>query len=187
MRFLMLPFLLLLGLSACKNTSSNSSAPAVDEYERYLERKAANWKGKTLPNWTLPLLEGGEVNLHALRGKPVLLSFWFVDCAPCIVEIPSLNELQKDFGDKGLQVIAIARDKAGAVQALAQKKDMQYQVVADGQRWIDELEVKVFPSNFLLDSQGRIVQVEQGGSSFDATLTYRQFKPEILRLLGEQP
>lgn len=187
MRFL-IALSLLLSMAACKITpTAVPPEAAVDEYELYLEQKEARWQGQIPPNWSLKMLDGQSVQLHDLRGQPVLLSFWFTDCAPCIVEIPSLNQLEKDFGTKGLKVVSIARDKAAAVQSFIQEKNINYSVVADGQSIIDDLEVKVFPTNFLLDAQGRIVQVEQGGSSYDATLTYRQFKPKILELLAQQP
>lgn len=184
---LLIALSLLLGIAACKIADTSTSAAPLDEYELYLGQKEAAWQGQVLPNWSLKMLDGKTVKLHELRGQPVLLSFWFTDCAPCLVEIPSLNQLRADFGEKGLKVIAIARDKAEAVRPFIQEKNIKYQMVANGQSFIDDLEVKVFPSNFLLDEKGRIVQVEQGGSSFDATLTYRQFKPKILELLAKQP
>jgi len=41
------------------------------------------------------------------RGKPLLMTFWATWCEPCRDEYPMLNELAKQYGPKGLQVVGI--------------------------------------------------------------------------------
>ncbi len=51
-----------------------------------------------------------KVDLHDLRGKIVLLNFWATWCAPCVEEMPSLNQLQQRFKDKGIEVVGVSVD-----------------------------------------------------------------------------
>jgi len=49
------------------------------------------------------------VSLHDYKGKIVVLNFWASWCAPCIEELPSLIQMQRDLGDK-VTVLAVATD-----------------------------------------------------------------------------
>jgi thiol-disulfide isomerase/thioredoxin len=44
-------------------------------------------------------LEGNEVDLAGLRGKPVVVNVWWSECPPCRVEQPDLNEAAAELGD----------------------------------------------------------------------------------------
>jgi cytochrome c biogenesis protein CcmG, thiol:disulfide interchange protein DsbE len=58
--------------------------------------------GTTAPEFTLPIYGGsdigGIVNLHALRGHPVILNFWSESCPPCFIEIPYLERFYSHNG-----------------------------------------------------------------------------------------
>jgi len=60
-------------------------------------------------------------------GKPVLVNFWATWCAPCLEEIPMLNELAARRSD--LIVIGIAVDDADAVKQFMTRHPMAYTVV----------------------------------------------------------
>ncbi len=47
------------------------------------------------------------------RGKPLLMTFWATWCEPCRDEYPMLNELAKQYGPQGLQVVGVNFDDEG--------------------------------------------------------------------------
>ena len=59
-------------------------------------------------------LSGNPVRLADFKGQVVLLNFWATWCATCIREMPSLDQLQAGLGRKGLSVVAVSIDGAGA-------------------------------------------------------------------------
>ena len=51
------------------------------------------------------------VSLHDFRGKLVVLNFWATNCAPCVEEMPSLVQLQKQMGSR-VTILAVSSDKS---------------------------------------------------------------------------
>lgn len=60
-----------------------------------------------------PILTGGgeQISLADKRGKVILVNFWATWCAPCVVEMPSLNALQARYGSDEFEVVAISMDR----------------------------------------------------------------------------
>ena len=51
---------------------------------------------------------GKELNLSSLKGKPVLINLWATWCAPCVAELPQLNQLAEQ--NPGLKVLTVNQD-----------------------------------------------------------------------------
>lgn len=80
------------------------AVPAVAEESAALESAS---------DFTLPSLAGGNVTLSDYLGKKVILiNFFATWCDPCMKEMPKLNAMQQELGDRGLQVISISVDDA---------------------------------------------------------------------------
>jgi thiol-disulfide isomerase/thioredoxin len=69
--------------------------------------------GELLPAVALTDPAGKALNTGALGGKPVLLNLWATWCGPCVEEMPTLDGLAGDYGDK-LRVIVASQDLQGA-------------------------------------------------------------------------
>lgn len=57
--------------------------------------------------------EGYTKLLEQYRGKAVLVNFWATWCEPCRDEYPMLNELAKEYGPKGLNIVGVDLDGDG--------------------------------------------------------------------------
>ena len=62
--------------------------------------------------------EGQTLNTGALQGQPVLVNLWATWCAPCVKEMPLLDELASDYEGR-MRVVTISQDMGGADKVAA--------------------------------------------------------------------
>lgn len=67
-------------------------------------------EGGRAPNFSIQTDQGRQVTANSFGGKVLVLNFWATWCAPCVEEIPSLDQLQKQFAQSGVVVVAISVD-----------------------------------------------------------------------------
>lgn len=134
--------------------------------------------GDTLKNARVKLLEqpvpvpgvvfkdigGGQVALDQFRGNVVMLNFWATWCAPCVKEMPMLDDLQEDYGERGLRVVAISQDQgagdkevAKAIHKFYYENDVQHlPVFVDGvANAYSAVRATGLPTTLVIDRQGR--------------------------------
>jgi peroxiredoxin len=98
----------------------------------YSLRDTSAKEGQAAPQFTLKTEQGTSVTPTSFGGKVLVLNFWATWCAPCIQEIPSLNQFQKQFKDKGVVVVAVSIDKNPAkYKAFLSKIPLAFQTYRD--------------------------------------------------------
>ena len=97
-----------------------------------------------------------SVDLTKLRGHVVVLNFWASWCAPCLEELPSLEELQRDLPQ--VQIVAVSTDDdAAAYQRFLQQHSVTLLTVRDGdQRSNAMYGTYRFPETYVIDKSGMI-------------------------------
>ena len=112
-------------------------------------------------------LDGKMRNIREWRGKVVLLNFWATWCPPCKEEIPAFIELQKEYGDRGLQVVGVAVDDEDAVRKFAGQLGINYPVMASEDGTIELAhrygnKEEVLPYSVFIDKDGNISYTIKG-------------------------
>ncbi|MGO1726330.1 TlpA family protein disulfide reductase [Glutamicibacter bergerei] len=105
--------------------------------------------------------QGTTVDLSAMRGKPVVINFWYAACAPCRIEAPHLKELSEEFGDKVPFIGVNVRDEAEASQAFERSFEIPYESIQDTDGQIQlamtkYVPLQAVPSTLVLDRKGRV-------------------------------
>jgi thiol-disulfide isomerase/thioredoxin len=127
--------------------------------------------------------EESPINMGQFKGKVVYVDFWASWCAPCVRSFPFMNELDREFRDRGLQVLAINLDeKLEDAQKFLAKHPAGFILAADrsGQCPRD-FGVRGMPSSYLVDRQGIIRHVHLGFRPGDA----RKLRALVEQLLAE--
>lgn len=132
-------------------------------------------------NFSFKDTSGKNVSLSNFKGKVILLDFWATWCVPCKQEIPGFIELQKKFGDRGLQIVGMSvDDPLTTAKTYASAMKMNYPVLlAEGKEDILKAydPIPSIPVSIIIDRQGRIVARHIGIASMDV------FEKEIVPLL----
>lgn len=119
--------------------------------------------GQRAPDFTLRDINGNQVRLSDLRGKPVFLNFFATWCGPCRAEMPDINELSVEFKGK-VHVIAVAVDgTTPEIKAFAEKLGLGFTVAVDEEGKVGySYAIRAIPTSFFIDPDGIITQVEIG-------------------------
>lgn len=97
------------------------------------------------------------VALHDLRGKVVVLNFWTTWCEPCIIEMPSLEQMQKQMQSK-VTVLAVSTDTdQDAYHRFLRKHGIDFLTVNDPEKKSADLYGTTGqPETFIIDASGKL-------------------------------
>lgn len=126
---------------------------------------SAPGRAQTAEDFQLPTVMAGDLRLSDFRGRVVLLDFLASWCRPCKDAIPHLNQLQREYGAKGLSVIGYSVDTGGlhAMKPFVVRNGVEFPVVLGGMEQARRLgQVKVLPTTLVIDPQGRVVERFEG-------------------------
>ena len=164
-------FLLYVIVSASVSPKGDRKPSALDRDQSLLTGEMADFV-YTFPPRGAPdvpfLYEGEEMTLASFRGRAFLVNFWATTCAPCLVELPSLDALEGDLGGARFEVVAVAADPRGPETA---------------QAFLDRLEIK----NLKLYADPRMTFAFSAGGAdiLPTSILYSARGEEIGRIVGE--
>jgi thiol-disulfide isomerase/thioredoxin len=120
-----------------------------------------------LPAFSLSDLQGKSTPIATWSGKSLVINFWATWCAPCRREIPLLEGLTAEWGDKGVQVVGIAVDHRDQVTTYASELKIEYPILIGEQDALDVasslgFDSPVFPFTVFTDRRGELVALYVG-------------------------
>ena len=110
------------------------------------------------PPFTGETIDGNPIAYSSLRGKVVVLNFWFIGCAACRSETPLLNKFASKFaGNDDVKFIAMTYDPAADVRKYLKSNRFDYTVMADAEKALKMFVVGGYPKNIVIGRDGKIV------------------------------
>ena len=133
------------------------------------------------PALSLPDLAGRQHDLADYRGKVVLVNFWASWCAPCLIEMPSMQRLTSTLKERPFALLAVNVKEAKAkVWRFKKMLKVNFPALLDSdgvatQAW----DVQFYPTSFLVDAEGKIRYTAYGAIEWDSDET-RQIIEDLM-------
>ena len=122
-------------------------------------------KGKPLPDFVFKDILGNTYTPEDIKGKVVVINFWFMSCAPCIEEMPDLNKLVKEYkNNNDVLFLALTLDeKSPELNKFLKTHVFNYNIIPDSKDYIvKKLQVPAFPTHIVLDKNSNVMFIFAG-------------------------
>lgn len=149
-------------------------SPMTDAFTKQMDAEKADLKklmNQRAPDFALSDLSGKKWTLAGLKGKTVVLNFWFTTCPGCIQEMPNLNKLKKSYAGTPVVFLALALDNAAAIQKFLKSHAYNYTLLTEAQHVSKDYHVNSYPTSMVIDPQGIIRFQQVGGENIEQQIT----------------
>ncbi len=122
---------------------------------------------KAAPAFQLATEDGTKTQLSDYRGKVVLLNFWATDCGGCVLEIPSIIQIENSYKSQGFTALGVSMDISyeglkdaneawGRVTPFIAKHRVNYPIVMGDDAISRAYSLNAFPATYLIDKSGKV-------------------------------
>ncbi|MDI3321735.1 TlpA family protein disulfide reductase [Pinibacter soli] len=122
------------------------------------EKIIASQMNKPAPSFSVVDVDGVKYDLQELKGKVVVLNFWFIGCAPCKKEMPELNKLVEKYKSKNVVFLAfeVNDNTPGKIKAVTEGH-FNYTMIPAKRNGISvQYKIKTYPTSYVIDQSGII-------------------------------
>lgn len=135
-------------------------------------------EGDTLPSFVVRLHDGTSFDTSQPRESPLLLAFFHTKCLDCRRELPVLQQLYEQYGEK-LELLCISRaEEEDAVKAYWQREQLTLPYSAQSDKRIFHLFAdRGIPRIYLFDTSGKVV------AAFREKVSRRKLERAVRRVL----
>ena len=145
------------------DVSLDGSSVTIQASDEHVDPRLALRRGTEAPDFNIRTLDDTEISLSDFKGKFVLLNFWGSWCPPCIEAIPGLKEAKETFASEDFQIVGIAHEnREESAISFIERHEITWpnvvKLMGNQSDVIDSYRVQVYPSYYLLDREGVIVE-----------------------------
>jgi thiol-disulfide isomerase/thioredoxin len=156
-----------LALSLLKKQGDRSHAPGTIA------------QGQTIEDVELTVFGNGRKRLSEFKGKVFLVNFWASWCSACLVEMPSIVRLWREFKDQGLEVLAVDVDENPdrVVPGIAKRLSMEFPILIDPDNQLADLfDVHAIPTTVILNRDRKVLLIDSGERDWSSPEVREQMK-----------
>lgn len=133
------------------------------EYEKNLEtapkpKESIYFRtGSKLGHFKTSDINGNKINTKNMAGKIIVLNFWFIQCPPCVREMPDLNAIAEFYkNDTNVVFLGIATDDKYRLDQFLRTTRFAYTIIDNGRFIADQYRIQSYPTNVVVDPEGKV-------------------------------
>lgn len=119
--------------------------------------------GKPAPAFSLKDMSGKSWALEQLKGKVVVLNFWFTSCPPCIAEMPDLNGLVHKYPAEKVVFLALTFNDAAQVKEFLETHAFGYTILPSSGEVDKSYSISSWPASFVISKEGKVLLATESG------------------------
>jgi len=176
-------FISLIGVMV--NAAANSPAGATVPYfnkikirperrqlpESHPDQDGGELLNKPAPVFELKGLDSKIYSLRALKGKIVVLNFWFISCKPCVNEMPVLNSIKDSQDQAKVVFLALSLDNKDAIYTFLQNHEFNYTILPSAAQVHKKYNLNAYPTSIVINARGIVSFVQIGGPDIGKNLS----------------
>jgi peroxiredoxin len=135
-----------------------------NDYIKADEKNRKKLKKSAIDELTLIDIKGEVHSLETLKDKIIVVDFWFINCGPCIKEIPDLNKLKAEFEMDEVEWFAVTYDPKEKVERFLERLKFDYTIVPDSKHLTDRFDIRFYPTTLIIDENRKIVYTGKFGT-----------------------
>lgn len=130
--------------------------------------------GDVICDFAVSSADGAEYKLSELlrSKKAVVLNFWYLNCQPCRMEFPYLEEAYQQYNDK-IEVLALnpVDGTDTTVAAFAKEMNLSFPMGACDYAWESAMGIGAYPTTVIIDRYGMVSMIHKGYITETETFT----------------
>jgi len=107
-------------------------------------------------------INGKHYRLDELKGKIIVMNYWFSACRPCVMEMPELNKLVEKYKGQDVVFLGLTYHVKANIERFLQRFEFKYNLIPESQIEIHNYHVDTYPTHIIIDQNGYIVLREEG-------------------------
>ena len=123
-------------------------------------------------DWNLRNLQAENINFSNSEGNVIIINFWATWCPPCVAEMPELQELYNNYGDR-VDFYFISNEKPETINYFFDKKGYDLPAFNQIEHAPIQLESTSLPTTYLISKSGKIVMRKTGAASWNSDKVHR--------------
>jgi len=128
-------------------------------------------------------VDNETIELSKLKGKVVILNFWFTKCEPCAREMPYFNKLVYSFSGKAVAFISFAPEETIKVKEFLLKHLFKLKTIANSEIVRQDIFklFSIWPYTIIIDKTGRINKMNFGMLDEKSFPVYKNLIDHLLK------
>ncbi len=115
-------------------------------------------------HFAMATIDNEMVNMDQMRGKVVVLNFWFTTCVECIREVPHLNDLKNRYQGQDIEFVGICLNDKPKIEKFLQKHPFEWKQIPNARKIAHDYYMFIYPGHAVVDKDGGIITLLNGNA-----------------------